>query len=88
MLRSSGIKWLIEKPAQQLQIQKGEQSSACSSPASWAALENAETVFSWPTAVSAQGITLNARIIRAIMKAKIFTVAKIWVIECVTNQKI
>ncbi len=72
------MKWLMEKPAQQLHVQKGEQSSCCVSPF-WV-FDFANSVFALlsfaATPISAQGITLSAKTRKAIMKARIFTGCK------------
>ena len=68
----------MENPAQQLQVQKGEQSSCCVSP--FCVLDFANSVFALPSfaamPISAQGITLSAKTRKANMKARIFTGCK------------
>ena len=61
--------WSIKNPAQQVQLQNGEQSSGCCDP-SWR-FASVTTVFTFPSfikvPVSAQGITPNVKIRKAIM---------------------
>lgn len=67
------LKWVIVKPAQQVQWQKGEHASLLWLSCWWETFVS--SVFGWLSIialVSAQGITLSAKTRIAIMKAKNF----------------
>lgn len=75
---TEAMKWLMEKPAQQLHVQKGEQSSCCVSPFWVFDFANSVSALASFAAmpISAQGITLSAKTRKAIMKAKNFIGSK------------
>ena len=72
------MKWLIENPAQQLQVQKGEQSSCRVWPFWVLDFDNVVLVLASLADVlkSSQGITLSVKTRKASIKATIFTRCK------------
>lgn len=67
----AAMKWLIEKPAQHVQWQNGEQSSCCGSSFCWLGFVSAvfDLLSFADTPLSAQGIALSAKKRKAIIKA-------------------
>ena len=80
MVFIAAIKWLMEKLLQQVQWQKGEQSSCCWSSCGWLHFVKSVFILPWISdlSLSAQGIMLSVKTRNAIMKAKNF-------IECKGN---
>ena len=79
MMMIEAMKWVIEEPTQQPQLQKGEQLSGWWSPLWFVALVN--SVFILPSLIafdaSEQGIILCVKTSKANMKTKNFMVANL-----------